>query len=178
MKITVKFIMLVMIMLLTGCVPENLNYTWMEHPIDPVRMPSQNSFIEGKEVRIIKGKSDDAKILLLKGSDIHHLYGSYQTFTNGIADQLSKELHYMNINISDTAEKSLEIAVNNAKYEKGFLGGAETLEFTVKFGNGKTKFYSVRNSSGGPPERMLDGAVALSVLEIANDPVVQAYINE
>jgi len=48
----------------------------------------------------------------------------------------------------------------------------------VKFGNGKTKSYTVRNSSPDTVYRTYNGAVALAVIEIINDPEVLTYINE
>jgi len=55
---------------------------------------------------------------------------------------------------------------------------AASLDFSVKFGDGKTKLYTVRNSSPSTVDQTYNGAVALAVLEIINDPEVLTYINE
>ncbi len=176
MKTKCKVFILVFLLVLTGCTIKH-DYTWMEYPITSDRVPSQNSITEGREIRIIKGKSDNSKIFLGRVG-AHHYYGSEQSLTDGIADQLAKELQKKNLVINNTSEKSLEIEVNYSNFEQGTWKIAVTLEFTVKFGNGKTKSYTVRNSSPTSVDRTYNGAVALAVIEIINDQEVLTYINE
>jgi uncharacterized lipoprotein len=145
--------------------------------ITPKRISSQNSFTEGQEIGIIKGKSNDSKIFL-GNVGAHQYYGSEQSLTDGIVDQLAKEMRNKRLEIKNTAEKSLEITVNRSNFERGVWKIAATIEFTVKFGNGKTKSYTVRNSSPATVDRTYNGAVALAVIEIINDPEVLTYINE
>lgn len=169
---------MILFLVFTGCATVKHNYIWREYPIASERIPSQNSFTEGQEIRIIKGKSNDSKIILGQfGRDQY--YGSEQLLTNGIVDQLTNELQNKRIKIKDTAaEKSFKITVNRSSFKVGMWMYAATIEFKVEFGNGRIKPYTVRNSSPNTVERVFNGAVALAVIEIINDPDVLTYINE
>lgn len=171
-----KPVIVILFLILTGCAIKH-DYVWNEYPITPERILSQISFTEGKEIRIIRGKSNDSKIFLGNVS-AHQYYGSEQSLTDGIVDQLSKEMRKKRLEIKNTAEKSLEITVNRSNFERGMWKIAATIEYTVKFGNGKTKSYTTRNSSPATVDRTYDGAVALAVIEIINDAEVRTYINE
>ena len=176
MQLTYKPLLLILILMLTGCGIKH-DYVWTEYPITPDRISSQVSFTEGKEIGIIRGKSDDSKIFLGKVS-AHQYYGSEQSLTDGIVDQLVKEMRNKRLEIKDTAEKSIEITVNRSNFEQGTWKIAASIVFTVKFGNGKIKPYTVRNSSPTTVDRTYNGAVALAVIKIINDPEVLTYINE
>jgi hypothetical protein len=176
MQPTHKLVILILFLFFTGCTIKH-DYVWKEYPLAPEQVPSQNSFTEGKEIRIIKGRSDDSKIFFGQ-VNAHYYEGSEQALTDGIVDQLVKEMRKKRLEIKNTAEKSLEIAVNHSNLEHGGWRIAVTLEFTVKFGNGKTKLYTVRNLCPAIVYRAYNGAVALAVIEIINDPEVLTYINE
>jgi len=176
MRAIYKAVVLVVIFLIAGCTIKH-DYIWVEYPITPERLNLHDSFDESKEIRIIKGDSDDSQIFL-GNVGAHHYFGSLQSLTDGIADQLEMELAQRQLEINNTAEKSLEITVMWTKFERGMWKIAATLDFQVKFGNGKIKSYSVRNSSPATVDRTYNGAVALSVIEIINDWEVLAYINE
>ncbi len=176
MQSAYKPIILILILVITGCARKH-DYVWNEYPITPGRISSQISFTEGQKIRILKGKSNDLKIFLGNVGP-HQYYGSEQSLTDGIVDQLVKEMRNKGLLTNNTAEKSLEITVNRSNFRRGMWKLAATLEFTVKFGNGKTKSYTVRNSSPDTVYRTYNGAVALAVIEIINDPEVLTYINE
>ena len=138
MKPTYKAFVLILFFILTGCArPIKHDYIWNEYPITPERISFRNGFNVGQEIIIIKGKSNDSKIFLGNVGQ-HEYYGSEQSFTDGIVYQLAKELRNQRLEIKNTADKSLEITVNRSKFERGMIMIAATLEFTVKFGNGRT----------------------------------------
>lgn len=166
-------LILTLFLVLTGCAHD---YIWSEYPIDPARIASRESFTEGREIKIIKGKSEDAKILLLTYAG-NQYYASRQSFADGIADQLAKELRNRRIKTGNTAQKSLEITVSDIAVDYGAVRLATAIEFKVAFGNGRTKSYLVTNASPASFDRTCNGAVALAVIEIINDPEVLAYIN-
>lgn len=170
-------VILIVFLLLNGCGAKNHDYVWNEYPITQERISSQVSFTKGQEIRIIKGKSNDSK-MFLGNVGVHHYYGSEQSLTDGIVDQLTREMRKKRLEIKNTAEKSLEITVNSSNFERGMWKIAATIEYTVKFGNGKTKSYTVRNSSPATVDRTYNGVVALAVIEIINDPEVLNYITE
>lgn len=176
MKTKCKGFIFLLLLVLSGCTIKH-DYKWNEHPITPDRILSQNSLTDGKEIGIIKGQSDNSKEILGQVG-AHQYYGSEQSLTDGIADQLAKELQKKNLIINKTSEKSLAISVNRSYFERGMWKIAAALEFTVKFGNGKIKWYTVRNSSPLTVDHTYNGAVALAVIEIINDGEVLTYINE
>jgi hypothetical protein len=159
---------------LTGCAIKH-DYSWNEYAIAPERITSEIKVAKGQEIKVVAGKSSDATVLL-GNVGLHQYYGSDQMLADGIAEQLSVELRKMGVGINNSANKSLEIAVTRSAFERGAWKIAATIEFTVKFGNGKTKQYSVRNSSPATVDRTFNGAVALSVIEMLNDPEVRNYI--
>lgn len=171
-----KPVILILFLTLTGCAIKH-DYAWNEYLITPDRISSQTSFTKGQEIRIIKGKSNES-IIFLGNVGAHQYYGSEQSLTDGIVDQLARELRKKQLEIDNTAEKSLEITVNRSNFERGMWKIAATIEYTVKFGDGKVKSYTVRNSSPTTVNRTYDGVVALAVIEIINDPEVLNYIKE
>jgi hypothetical protein len=182
MRLTHKLIIAILFLVLTGCgiIEHKHDYTWKEYPITSERISPQVNFTEGREVNIIKGKTNDSKVLmgdLTILAHTHKYYGSLQLLTDGIADQLTKEMRNKRLEIKSTAEKSLEITVNRSTFELGTWAGTATMEFTVKFGNGNTKSYTVKNTSPNSIDQIYNGAVALAVIEIINDLEVLTYIN-
>ncbi len=175
MRGTYAPVILVLFIFLSGCAIKH-NYAWTEYPIASKRI-TQNSYVKGQKIKIIKGDADDAK-RFLGNVGAHQYYGSEKSLTDGIADQLAKELKKKGIEIINDAEKSLEIKVDNYNFEQGMWKIAATINFSVAFGNEKTKSYTVRNSSPGTVDMTYNGAVALAVLEIMNDPEVLSYINK
>jgi hypothetical protein len=178
MKSACKPVMLFLFLILTGCAGLTTHeYVWNEYPIAPDRISSQATFTEGQKVSIVAGKANDTRVFL--GSiGSHQYYGSRQLLTDGIVVHLGKELRSKGLDITSAAEKSLEIAVARIDFETGVWKFAAILEFTVKLGNGKTRSYSVRNSTPTTVERAYDGAVALAVIKIINDAEVLNYIKE
>jgi hypothetical protein len=179
MKQTYKLVILILFFIFTSCAISIIkhDYIWKEYPIASERISSQINFTEGQEISITKGKSNDSKIFL--GSvGANQYYGSEQSLTDGIVKQFTKELQNRRLKIKDTAEKSLDITVTRSNFENGSWKIAATIEFTVKFGNGKIKSYTVRNSSPATVDRTYDGLVAMAVIELFNDTEVQTYINK
>ena len=183
MKSNFKLMLLILsilLLFLNGC---SHNFAWYEYPIKPERILTKNEFIENKEIKIIRGISNDSK-KMLASIGVHTLYGNEQSLTDGIVDQLTKEIQKLHLKITNTTKKSLKITVNRSIFEPGSYKIASTLEFSVEFGNGKTKSYAVRNGNPcfGRPNSILhrcyNGVIALAVIEIINDPEVVAYINE
>jgi hypothetical protein len=152
-------------------------YVWSEYPIAPERVSTQIVFTEGQELWIAAGKSGKARIIL-GAIGANEYFGSRQLLADAIVVQLTGEMRNKGLRIVDTAGKSLEIRVDRTDYEMGLVKFAATIEFTVKFGNGTTKSYVVRNSTPGPVERAYNGAVALAVIRIMNDAEVFNYINK
>ncbi len=159
--------------MLNGCAIRH-DYTWKEYSVGGRCISLKID--TNQEVRIIKGKSSKAE-LVLGSVGLHQYYGNEQMLTDGIVTQLTKEMQKRQVNVTSTGKKTLEITVNSTTFKEGMWRGSVLLNYTVKLGNGKTKSCSTRNSSPATVPRILNGAVCLAVLEIINDPEVQAYIN-
>ena len=152
------------------------DYQWNEYKITPDRV-AQGSFISGQKVAIIKGKSDEAKVKLAS-MGFHGFYASEAILRDGIVEQLGVELKKKGLVVGNPAGKSLEIAVTGHSFEQGAWRLAANLTYTVKFGDGKTKTYEVRNSSPTDVYHTYDGAIALAVIKVINDPDVQEYLKK
>ena len=177
MKATCKSVILALFLLLTGCAV-NLNYTWVEYPITPRQLPLQNSIKAGKEIRILKEGASYEQEFIGKANSTNY-YGSWQSLTDGVADQLAKELGIMGVKINNTAEKSLTIKLLSRQSQQGVLWNfAAKLEGIVTLGNGKSKVYKVRSIRQPTLPEAYNKAVALVVIEIINDQEVLTYINE
>ena len=167
---------LILVLMITSCTVRH-DYIWQEYPITPERISSDVSFTEGQEINIVKGVSNDSTFFLGNVSK-HHYYGSEPSLTDGLADQLAAEFQSRGLKIKDPTEKSIEVTVISSQFERGMWKIAVTLEFIVKLGNGKSKSYEVRNSSPHTVDHTYNGAVALAVIKLINDPSLLKYINE
>jgi hypothetical protein len=174
-----KPFVLLLLVVLSGC--WSYNYVWQEYPIESHRISPDVHFGEGKTVNVVKGKSNGADIYLGK-SGPRRYYGSEQSLTDGIAEQLAIELRKKQVSVASTAEKSIEVAVVRSKFEDGTLFKAATIEVELKLGAGKTKTYTVQNRSPqtGPDtlNRVYNGAVARTVIEVLHDQEILSYINQ
>lgn len=176
MKLIFRMVALFLIIILTSCMVKH-NYIWEEYPISEERISADVSFSEGKELNIIKGATNDSTIFLGNVSK-HHYFGSQQSLTDGLVDQLASELKSRGLIVTNSATKSVEVAVQKTSFERGMWKIAVTLDFTVKLGNGKSKAYEIRNSSPHTVDHTYNGAVALAVIKLINDPAFLKYINE
>lgn len=174
MKIINGVVFVLICVLIAGCSVRH-DYVWHEYPIAKERIVTGN-FSQGQGINIIKGKSDTSE-LMLGAIGPHNYFGNMQILTDGLAEQLAMEMEIRGLKIDETAGKSLEVAVQNANFERGMWKVAVTMVYVVKFGNGKTKAYTTRNSSPTTVDNTYNGAVALAVIDILNDPEVISYIN-
>ncbi len=175
MQTICRSIMLSCLFVSTGCAIKH-NYSWSEYPISADRI-TQNNYVEGQEIKLIKGKSDDSNKVL--GSvGMHKYYGNHQLLTDAIVTQLTEELHKKQLKISDMGKKSLEVIVTRTDFRQGAWKIAATIDFTVEFGNGRRRMYTVKSTSPLTVNRVFNGAVCWAVIEILNDSEVLAYFNE
>lgn len=166
---------LVLMVVGAGCTIRH-DYVWSDYTVPADQISAQAKFTDGQKINVIEGKSSESKTLLGR-IGVHEYYGTPQSLTHGIVDELTRELQKRRLDVNAAADKSLEVAVSRVYFEQGMWRGAATIEFTVKFGNGKSKPFTVRNSTPGTVPRAYDGAVALAVVQIINDPEVRDYVN-
>ena len=175
MNFKYKSLAIIFLLFLSGCSSIIHEYQWNEYKLTADRLPPQKNFTQGSVVNIIKGESDKTR-KYLGAVGLHEYYASLQMLTNGLADHLATELQNKKIKIDETATKSLKITVNRSSFERGMWSISATLNFTVDFGNGKTKSFSVLNKSPATVDRLYNGVVARSVIAIMSDAEVVAYL--
>ena len=174
MRQAYRLLIMVLIPMLFGCFKHE--YVWTEMPITNKVMPQEVILKEGKVIDIIKGKSDDEKVLL--GSVMNHRYfATEQLLTDAIADQLSIELRKRDVEIKPAGEKFIEIAVTSVQFERGFMTICTTLDIKVKLGKDKNKLLKVYSCTPSTVDRLYDGVVQVAVMDILKDLDVLAYIN-
>ena len=176
MKITYGLFVIFCIVLLTSCTIKH-DYVWNEYEIATDKWTSQDNFTEGKEIRLIEGEADNSN-KLLGNVGAHKYYGNLQILTHGLVEHLALELRNKNMKINDTAKKSMEITVDSSSFERGMWKIAATLNYTVKFGNGVQKSFTVRNSSPATVDRTYNGVIANAVIQIIKDPEVKQYLRD
>ncbi len=170
------FILTAIILLLSGCGVKRHDYIWHEYFISANRVQSRITNESGKPLKVI-GETADRSEKFLGEVGPNKYFGNDQALTDGLAEQLTSELQKRGVKITDTADKTIEVRVDRTEFERGMWKLAATLEFTVKLGGEKVLQYTVRNSSPTTVDNTYDGAIALAVIKILNDPSVAAYIN-
>jgi hypothetical protein len=171
-----RLITLLLFIILTGCSIKH-DYVWNEYQIAPAKWTEEDNFEKGQVVTLIEGRAETSENLL--GSvGAHEYYGSLQTLTHGIVEHLALELRKKLVVIKDSAEKTLEITVDSSAFERGMWKIAATINYTVKFGNGNSKSFTVRNSSPATVDRTYNGVIANAVIQIIKDPEVRQYLME
>ena len=177
MKITSGIFITLCIIALAGCGISESYYTWNEYGITNDKWTPRDYFKDGQKIRLIEGEADNSETLFLSIGRAR-FYGNMQILTHGLVEHLALELRKKNMEVSDTAEKTMEIIVDSSNYEKETFKFVVILNYTVKFGNDKQKSFTIRNSSYGNIYRTYNGAVALAVIQIIKDPEVKQYLNE
>lgn len=168
------FIVLLFIITLTGCSIRH-DYAWNEYQIAAAKWTAEDNFVKGQEVTLIEGKAETTEKLL--GSvGAHKYYGNSQSLTHGIVEHLALELRKKQAVIQDSAEKTLKITVDSFTFERGMWMIAATINYTVSFGNGNSKLFTVRNSSPTTVDRTYNGVIANAVIQIIKDPEVRQYL--
>lgn len=177
MKIITGLFFFLCIAVLTGCGAIKHDYVWNKYEIAPAKWTPQDVFTEGQDVKLIEGNADKSNIVL-GNVGLHHYYGNSQILTHGIVEHLAMELKGKNIEVKDTAKKSMEITVNSPSFEPGTWKMAGALNYTVKFGDGSQKTFTVKNSTPATVDRLYDGLIANAVIQIIKDPDVKQYLKK
>jgi hypothetical protein len=177
MRQVYQLLIMILIPMFFGCAIKH-EYVWREMPIKNEVMPPEVILKEGKVIDIIKGKSDDEKIMI--GSvPPHQYFATEQLLTDAIADQLSIELRKRDVEIKPACEKIIEIAVDSFQFERNLFIGriCTTLDIKVKLGKDKNKLLKVYSCTPSTVNRLYDGVVQVAVMDILKDLDVLAYIN-
>ncbi len=161
-------------LLACGCTIKH-DYQWREYKIAPDRVSAPSTLGRGSAVSIINAQPNaESKMLGYIGG--HQYYGSLNQLTDAVVTQLSQELGSRNVKVSDNAPKTLKVAVLNTKYTLGSWMLRVEMDLRVEAEDGYARTINVSNRSPGTVDGGFNGAVALGVIEILNDPKVIAYL--
>ena len=174
MKTALKIAMAFLFIMLAGCSIRH-DYVWDEYQIAPAKWTEEDNFVKDQQITLIEGEAATSEELL--GSvGAHHYYANMQMLTHGIVEHLAIELEQKQAVINDSAGKTMEITVDGFEFERGMWKLAATINYTVRFGNGDSKTFTVRNSSPATVDRTYNGVIAMAVVQIIHDPDVRKYL--
>ena len=163
-------------LLTCGCTIKH-DYQWREYAIAPDRVSAPSTLGGGTTVSIVNAQPN-AEPKMLGHLGAHQYYGSLSQLTDAVVTQLSQELRSRNVTVNENAPKKLQVAVLNTKYTLGSWMLRVEMDLHVEAGDGYARTISVSNRTPGTVDGGLNGAVALGVIEILNDPKVIAYLRD
>ncbi len=178
------FVLSLLPLLITGCTVRN-NYKSSLYEIEPERIPPLGDLQSKPAVAIINAQPDNRPRELGDGAKgrmgsmgYHRYYGSPNEITTAVVRQLSHELKKRGMNISDDAPKTIRLKVRQTEFLTGAMLLRVTMAVNVTAGNGYVRDVNVSNRTPNDIWRASDGAVALAVIKILNDPKIVEYLNK
>ena len=175
-------ILSLLIALMSGCSIHN-DYQWSLYEIEPERIPSFNTLNSKAAVSIINAQPDKRSRELGHGAKgrvgsmgYHSYYGSLNEITDAVVKQLTHELEKRGMNVREGAAKKLEIKVRKTEFETGAWMLQVKMDVNVKAGKDYVRKVNVSNRTPGTIWRASDGAVALIVIKMLNDPKIIEYL--
>lgn len=126
-------------------------------------------------VEIINAQDDQTRFLLgeIRG---HQYWGNLNLLTQTMVQTCETELLQRGIRTQDGAGKSLSFSVDAAVLDRGMWVVRGLWDVTVTTGSGLTKQYHVENATPNTVTRAHNGAAALAVIEVLQDPEIIAYL--
>ena len=151
-------------------------YVWSEYTVDRKKVHLDAANTSAPTIVVTRGAADNRQIVLGRVTG-HTWEGSLAAMTDAIAVQLTKELKKRNYPVVNDGIKKVQVTVAEYSVEYGRWNYAYHISLDVTLGNGSLKRIKVRNSSPQNPDRGVDGAIALAVTEVLNDPGFATYIS-
>ncbi len=158
-----------------SCVRKH-DYVWSEYAISQERISGAEELIPGKRIDLVNAQPD-SEIRDIGNVGPHHYYGSLNKLTESIIAQLSSELETRNITANSNTDRTIKIKVLNARTIRGMWVIRAEMNVEVQAGD----YYRVITAENKTPDtvpRAYNGAIAIAVIEILNDPKIIAYINQ
>ena len=106
----------------------------------------------------------------------HEYWGSLNQLTQTMVQTGETEFLQRGIRVTDDAEKNLAFSVDAASLVRGMWVVRSVWDVTVTTGSGLTKSYHVENATPNTIPRAHNGAAALAVIEVLQDPEIIAYL--
>lgn len=162
--------------LVSGCSIRH-DYEWAEHRIQASRIKASDEFAKKSFVSIINAQETKDE-MIFADVGVHKFYGSLDQLTEAVITQLKRELRKRNITVKSDASKIIRIKASKTNFERGMWKVRANLDVHLQAGDHYAKDISVSNSTPAGIYQAFDGAVALAVIEILNNPDVRAYLQE
>jgi len=135
-----------------------------------------DDFVVNGDIQIVNAQTDSSKQVFF--SSTLDWEGDYKTVTEHLKSQLEKEIAENSKKVASGKNKIIEVKVVNIKVEQKFFHFASTMDFEYKLGNGESGTINVSQNSPGNMWRVLNGTIALGVIDILKQDNVIAYLSK
>ncbi|MDH3621125.1 MAG: hypothetical protein OEV34_16060 [Gammaproteobacteria bacterium] len=160
--------------IISGCSAITHEYTPTIYALEDTRITTVTSD-ELESVAIINAQDDQTRFFL--GEIGRHKYwGNLNQLTQTMVQTCETELLQRGIRAQDGADKSLSFSVDAATLDRGMWVVRGVWDVTVTTGSGLTKQYHVENPTPNTVPRAHNGAAALAIIDILQDPEIIAYL--
>jgi hypothetical protein len=151
------------------------DYKWAEYRIAPNRI-QYASKLTPSQVEVINAQDDkDKKVIASMGA--HKWFGSLHQLSEAVVTQLIDELELHKVQVTKDSQKSISIKVEKFDFIQAFWGVRANMSTSVVTGGSYKREVDVSNFTPVSVDNAYNGAVALTVIEILNDPKIIEYIN-
>ncbi len=161
--------------MVAGCGIRAHDYSWAPYAIDPALVVADGSALDGQTVSITH-EGNEGENMMIGELGNHQYFGSSEQLADAISVQLSDELKRLNMSVSGGGTKTLNIKVSHPATERGMWVIRAHFRVIVETGNGYVFEKSISNATPMTVPRAFNGAVALAVIDILNDPQIVAYL--
>ena len=105
---------------------------------------------------------------------------NYHAWTDVAITIANRELTNRGMTVADGAGKTLDLAIESAITESGFVKVTSTIVMRATTGDGYSATYTGLNSSAvmANAKRQVDGAMMRVVVELLNDPKIVEYLTK
>jgi hypothetical protein len=128
-------------------------------------------------IHLINGQPDKSdQIIAWRGGVDYSM--SFHQMTDAAIRISKKTLEDRGITVSENASKSLILSIIGLKPTFGFWVVRVVVDLEVEKSDGEKLLFKGDNTTGGSPERGIDGAILKSVASMLNDARIQAYLKQ
>lgn len=127
-------------------------------------------------IALINNQSSSEEIILIRLGP-HKIKGRLDEVTDVAIRQLKKEMLTKGVSVQNDSSKHLKVSVTRVDAQMGAWLARGIVDVQIETGDGYKKVYTGNNRSPQGLYIIWDGAVALAVIDILNDPEIRDYIS-
>ncbi|MBI4998364.1 MAG: hypothetical protein HZC22_16020 [Rhodocyclales bacterium] len=166
-----KLLLVALVPLLQAC--GTFDYKPKEYVLSDGRIPP---FQVAGTVQVINLQPSTESTIFFSGAA--EWRGDYKRVTEHLRWQLDKEIQKNGTKHSAASQKSIGVKVSKLSVTKRAFHFSSDIDFTVQLGSGLALEKHVTQYSPSDVWTVLDGTLALGVIEILTDPDVKKYLAE